>query len=100
MAVMLYGHEHCPMVPVVRALLRRTGVEFEYVDIYQDEAARSRLLAMNNGHESVPTLVFPDGHHITEPSMIDLRAELKHIGYEMVKLSARDILRLMLMGGD
>jgi mycoredoxin len=86
------------MVPVVRTLLKRTGLDYKYLDIRQDEAARLTLKSLNGGYETVPTIVFPDGHHVSEPSMLDLRSELKQLGYEMVKLSAREIMRAMLLG--
>jgi hypothetical protein len=46
------------------------------VDIRQDEAGRARVREINAGCESVPTLVFPDGSTLTEPSPHALNLKL------------------------
>ena len=61
-------------------MLEEAKVEYEYVNIYADEAARERVRAINRGCESVPTLVFPDGSTLTEPSRYQLVDRLKRMG--------------------
>lgn len=36
-----------------------------------------------DGNESVPTLLFPDGSTLTEPSVGELKAKLESLGYEV-----------------
>lgn len=62
-------------------MLDEAHVDYEYVDIYTDPAAREWVREVNRGYESVPTLVFPDGSTLTEPSRRQLRAKLKSLGY-------------------
>ena len=81
--IMVYGHAACPGVRPVKGLLRRTGVEFAYIDIHQDRAAAAQVRALNNGSESVPTLVFPDGSTLTEPTVGELKAKLESLGYQV-----------------
>jgi mycoredoxin len=81
--IILYGSPICPMVGPVRALLNRAKVDFEYIDIYRDATAREKVRAINQGYESVPTLVFPDGSSLTEPSRSRLRSKLEALGYEV-----------------
>ena len=81
--VILYGRPACPAVPPVRNVLERANVEFEYIDIYQVLQARERVRKINHGHESVPTLVFPDGSTLTEPSTGEVQARLESLGYEV-----------------
>ncbi|MEJ2012665.1 MAG: glutaredoxin domain-containing protein [Anaerolineales bacterium] len=64
----------------MRFALDRAGVKYEYVNIRQDEAARARVRAINAGCESVPTLVFPDGTSLTEPSKEELEQRLASLG--------------------
>ncbi len=71
------------MVPPVRRLLEQADVSYEYVDIYGDPHARERVREINHGDESVPTLIFPDGSTLTEPSLRELRAKLQDMGYEI-----------------
>lgn len=81
--IILYGHAACPMLPPVWAMLKQANVDFEYINIHQDEAGRERVLEINNGYASVPTLVFPDGSTLTEPSAGKLRQKLRELGYEV-----------------
>ena len=79
--IVLYGNVLCPMVPPVRSLLERAGAPYDYVDISLDRAARQRVLEINNGNASVPTLVFPDGGTLTEPKLSELTARLEALGH-------------------
>ena len=79
--IILYGHAACPMLPPVWAMLKQSKVDFEYVNILQDDAARQHVLEINDGYASVPTLVFPDGSTLTEPSAGKLRKKLREFGY-------------------
>jgi mycoredoxin len=94
----VYGHNRCPMVPVLRHILEASQVNYVYVDIKQDQRACEQVKHLNNGNESVPTLVFADGSHLTEPSTVDLRAKLKQLGIEMVSPRPKDILMMLLLG--
>jgi mycoredoxin len=81
--IILYGTKKCPSVRSVRGMLERTAVPYAYVDAEQDQAARIRLQEINDGYESVPTLVFADGRTLTEPSLVQLRAHLEADGYHV-----------------
>ena len=91
--VRLYGHAACPMVPPVRAILNGAGVAYDYVDIHRDDAGREHVRQINGGNESVPTLVFPDGSTLTEPSTDALQRKLHTLGYK-VPLTSKILARL------
>ncbi len=78
--IMLYGSPVCGMVPPVRGVLDRAGASYEYLDISQDAEARQRVREINEGLESVPTLVFPDGDALTEPTLGELEEKLADLG--------------------
>src|SRR6187402_3904640 len=82
-AVVVYGHPTCPGLGPVKGLLTQSKVKFEYVDIHQDSVAAARVRAINNGNESVPTLVFPDGSTLTEPTVGELKSKLESLGYKV-----------------
>ena len=82
-AIIVYGHPTCPNLGPVKGLLTQSKVKFEYIDIYQDSVAAARVRAINNGNESVPTLVFPDGSTLTEPTVGELQSKLKSLGYKV-----------------
>ena len=85
--IIVYGHPACLMVGPVLAMLKQSNVDFEYVNIRQNAQGRDRVREINDGYESVPTLVFPDGSTLTEPSGGQLKARLQKSGYQ-VPLSA------------
>ena len=69
------------MLPPVRSQLRRAHVPFDYVDISFDGPANARVREINGGNASVPTIVFPDGTTLTEPSEAELAAALERQGF-------------------
>ena len=79
--VIMYGTPTCPMVPPVRGMLDRAQAPFDYVNIAEDAAGKGTVMAINDGNASVPTLVFPDGSTLTEPSTAVLRQKLQSLGY-------------------
>lgn len=85
--IRLYGTPFCPGLPPVRAMLEQVGVEYEYIDISRDSEARERVREINQGYESVPTIVFLDGTTLTEPSAGELQKKLEALGYH-IPLSA------------
>jgi mycoredoxin len=87
-ALIVYGHARCPEVPPIRGLLTRAGVPHRYINIHQDPAAAAQVRSINHGNESVPTLLFPDGSTLTEPSVRQLKTRLESDGY-VVGWSAR-----------
>ena len=82
-AIIVYGHPTCPALGPLKGLLTHSKVKFEYIDIHQDSVAAARVRAINNGNESVPTLVFPDGSTLTEPTVRELQSKLESLGYKV-----------------
>ncbi|MDQ7025210.1 MAG: glutaredoxin domain-containing protein [Anaerolineae bacterium] len=89
--ITMYAHPACPMVFPVKSMLKQAKADYDYINIFEDMAARDKVRDINNGYESVPTLLFPDGSTLTEPSAGELRNKLQSMGYK-VPLTA------MLMG--
>ena len=53
------------------------GISYTYIDIERDTRAEQLVLQLNRGKRSVPTIVFPDGSVLTEPSNAELEAKLR-----------------------
>lgn len=81
----MYGSDLCPLSPAVRSLLNRARADYEYISISRNRAARERVMEINDGKASVPTLIFPDGSTMTEPKLADLTARLEETGHTVAK---------------
>ena len=49
------------------------------LNIEQDEAAAEYVMSVNGGNQTVPTVVFPDGTALTNPSAAQVKAQLAAI---------------------
>jgi len=72
----LYTSRWCGHSLMVEKFLDRKGVDVRKIVIDGDKEARDRLIEINDGFASVPTLLFPDGSKLTEPSLGELRRKL------------------------
>ncbi|MER7416935.1 glutaredoxin family protein [Micromonospora peucetia] len=74
--LVVYGTGWCPDVRRSRALLDAAGVAYHYVDLEQDEAATTLVRQLQHGLRRIPTLLWPDGTFLVEPTDEDLRNHL------------------------
>ncbi len=74
--IILYGTTWCADCRRAQRVLELNQVPFTYINIEQDEAAAAYVVAINHGNRSVPTIVFPDGSILVEPSNTALQAKL------------------------
>jgi glutaredoxin len=77
--IQLYATSWCYMSRNTKAFLDRHQVAYDYIDIDKDTAGEAFVLKINNESRSVPTLLFPDGSTLTEPSQTEL---IKKLGLE------------------
>jgi mycoredoxin len=71
-AITVYGTLWCGDCWRVRRFFDRYKVEYQWVDVDRDVNAEKFVLSTNCGMRSVPTLLFPDGTIIVEPTEVDL----------------------------
>ncbi|HEX7621681.1 MAG TPA: glutaredoxin domain-containing protein [Anaerolineales bacterium] len=74
--IVLYGTTWCGGSRRCRLLLDRFGIPYQWVDIDQDDNAGKLVERLNRGHRSVPTIVWPDGSQLTEPTEGELAKKL------------------------
>lgn len=74
--IVLYGTTWCYDSRRARAVLDQNGIAYQWIDIDQDMEGRKFVEQVNNGFRSVPTIVFPDGSMLVEPSNTELKAKL------------------------
>lgn len=78
--VLMYTTTWCPDCRLAKTVFEELGIEFQEINIEEDEDAAMEIEELNNGFRSVPTIIFPDGSSITEPSRDDLISKLEDVG--------------------
>ena len=71
MNIKVYGADWCPDCVNTKNFLNSKGVEFEYIDITDNEQAIALIEQINNGRRVTPTLVV-DGKTYTNPGIAGL----------------------------
>jgi mycoredoxin len=75
--IIVYGTNWCWDCHRARRFLKRHNIPYEWVDIDRDKQAEQYVLETNNGMRSVPTILFPEGDVLVEPSNKTLAQKLK-----------------------
>jgi mycoredoxin len=74
--VTMYTTPWCGFCRRLKSQLAREGIEVAEVDIERDSAAADHVMSVNGGNQTVPTIVFPDGTALTNPSAAQVRERL------------------------
>ena len=77
--IKFYGNSWCPGSRRAKKILANRKIEFEWFNINENIAAREFVKQVNNGNRSVPTIVFPDGEILVEPSTRELEAKISQL---------------------
>ena len=72
----IYSTQWCGYCHRLMRQLDREGVGYVTVDIEQDPEAASYVMSVNGGNQTVPTVVFPDGTALTNPSVAQVKQRL------------------------
>jgi len=75
----MYTTPWCGYCRNLKRQLARAGIEMAEVDIERDEAAAEFVMSVNGGNQTVPTVVFPDGTVLTNPSAAQVKVQLAAI---------------------
>ena len=66
--ITFYGNTWCGGSRRARLLFNQQHIPYRWVDIDMDEEAARYVESLNHGIRSVPTIVWPDGTILVEPS--------------------------------
>ncbi|WP_129338178.1 mycoredoxin [Cellulomonas endophytica] len=72
----MYTTTWCGYCRRLKTQLASAGIAWDEVDIEQDPDAALVVERVNGGNQTVPTLVFPDGSALTNPSLAQVRERL------------------------
>jgi mycoredoxin len=74
--IVMYGTNWCYETRRARQVFDQNNIPYEYIDIDYDPDARKYVETVNHGYRSVPTIIFPDGSMLVEPSTMELSRKL------------------------
>jgi mycoredoxin len=76
----VYSTTWCGYCTRLKRQLDREGIAYEAVDIEQDPAAAEKVMSVNGGNQTVPTVIFADGSALTNPSFQQVTDKLTAVG--------------------
>jgi mycoredoxin len=74
--ITVYATSWCGDCHRAKRVLDRLGARYRWIDVDQDLEAAAEVIRINGGYRSVPTIVFPDGSILVEPTDGELEAKL------------------------
>ncbi len=75
--IKLYGAEWCPDCHRSRNYLDSRSVAYEYINVDGDDDAQAYVKQVNDNRLIIPTIIFPDGSVLVEPSNAELARKLR-----------------------
>jgi mycoredoxin len=75
-AVLIYGTSWCGGCRRTKKVLEERGADYAWVDVEKRKGAREEMLRLNGGDRRVPTILFPDGRVLVDPTIPQLNERL------------------------
>jgi thioredoxin reductase (NADPH) len=92
--IKVYGASWCPDCRRAKRFLGDQRISFEWHDIEVDPDGVRTVQEHNDGNDIIPTIIFPDGSHLSEPSNEELAEK---IGLE--RIATMHVYDLIIVGG-
>lgn len=74
--VTMFSTTWCGYCRVLKQALDREGIAYSEINIEHEPGAADFVMQVNGGNQTVPTVLFPDGSALTNPSIGQVRAAL------------------------
>jgi mycoredoxin len=74
--ITMYTTAWCSDCRVAKRVFAAENITYTEIDIEKEPSAVEIVRTLNNGNQSVPTIVFPDGSILVEPSAAVLKAKI------------------------
>jgi mycoredoxin len=75
-SIIVYATEWCYDCRRARRFFDKHQIAYTWINIDRDPEGEQRVLSVNQGMRSVPTIIFQDGSVLVEPSEEQLRQKL------------------------
>jgi thioredoxin reductase (NADPH) len=92
--ITVYGAPWCPDCRRSKTFLMEQRIPFTWVDIDTDADGLRLVEELQHGGRTIPTIVFPDGSHLLEPSNAELAEKL---GLQL--RAERTVYDVLILGG-
>jgi len=92
--IQVYGASWCPDCRRAKRFLSDQRIPFGWHDIEAEPATISIVQERNSGNNVIPTIIFPDGSHLSEPTNEELATKL---GLE--RTAMQHVYDLIVVGG-
>jgi mycoredoxin len=73
--IKLYATTWCGDCRMAKRWFDAHDVSYDYINIEEDDSAAEFVVKVNGGARSVPTIIFPDGSVLVEPTARELAAK-------------------------
>jgi len=74
--IIMYTTEYCSDCLRAKKFFEANNIPHVRIGLEDNEEATNFVIGVNNGYRSVPTIVFPDGSILVEPSWEELKAKI------------------------
>ncbi|MFC3997215.1 mycoredoxin [Nocardiopsis sediminis] len=74
--ITMYSTPWCGFCKRLKSQLGREGITIDEIDIEQNPEAAEYVMRVNGGNQTVPTVVFPDGTAMTNPSLTQVKEKI------------------------
>ena len=75
--IKVYGAEWCPDCHRSKNYLEQQKVPYEWIDVDQNDKAQEYIRQLNQNRMIIPTILFPDGSVLVEPTNAELARKLR-----------------------
>ncbi len=74
--IVMYGADWCPDCRRAKQFFGEHRIQYRYIDIDAVPEAVATVIALNKGKRIIPTILFPDGMMLVEPSNAELATQM------------------------
>ena len=78
-SIKVYGADWCPDCHRAKNYLEQQQVPFQWINVDQNDEAQAYVREMNDNKLIMPTILFPDGTVMVEPSNAALSRKIKEL---------------------
>jgi mycoredoxin len=75
--IIMFSTPWCGYCHRLKSQLAREGISYREVDIEADPSSAELVMELNGGNQTVPTVLFPDGSALTNPTLAQVRDRLQ-----------------------